>query len=121
MLVSVISSCSHAGSHPRLGERAIEVRDHPRIPQLPGGEVHAHDDAAQARVAPRARLPARRIEHPVAHRVPESAFLGERHEALRQHQAAVRIVPAQQRLGPAHFSRIRIDDGLVMERQLVRA
>jgi hypothetical protein len=86
------------------------------------GERFTHaGDVAEARVAPRARLLARGLEHPVADGVAEAGLLGERDEALRQHHAALGIVPAQQRLRAVHRPVGEIDDRLVVQRELVVA
>ena len=103
------------------GEDLLEIRDHGRIAKLRRRKIHADDDVAEPCVAPRARLPARGIEHPVADRVAEAGFVGERNEAGRQREAALGIMPAQQRLGAPHFSRLDIDDGLVVQLELVFA
>ena len=64
-------------------------------------------------------LPAGLLDHPLADRHDAAAGLRDRDEGARQHQAAGRMVPADQRLQPDDRSGFRSDLRLIVQLELV--
>src|SRR5687768_7278865 len=69
--------------------------------------------------APGVELLARQSEHGTADRRHEPTFIGERDEAVRQDETAVRVAPAREGLEPDHASRLQLHDRLVVGLDLV--
>jgi hypothetical protein len=119
MLVSVISNCSQAASQPvrarvrRSSETIVPSRSWPaeRFTQMVIWPMPASRHARAWRQA------ASSTQAPTAW--PRPGLVGERDESRRQHEAALRVVPAQQRLGAAHLAGVDVHDRLVMQRKLV--
>ncbi len=65
-----------------------------------------------------ARETDRGARDPVAHRQDETGFLGDRDEFGRRYMAAIRVLPAYQRLGLAHAAGRDLDDGLIEQMKL---
>ncbi len=59
------------------------------------------------------------MQHPLAELSDQPGFLGERNESVGQDQALGWVPPADQSLRAAHPSRFGVDDGLIMQFQLV--
>ena len=57
-------------------------------------------------------------QHPAAQRDAQAGVLDQRQELPRRHQAVLRVVPAQQRLGTEHAARAHVDLGLVVQAEL---
>ena len=97
-----------------------DVRDEVRLGELAGGEVDADDERPRGRVPalPVADLLARRLEHPAADRQDESRLLRERDERQRRHEAADRVLPAEERLHADHPAAAELHERLVVEAQL---
>ena len=64
-------------------------------------------------------LPAGALLDPAADRLDQAAVLGDRDELGRVEQAALGVLPADQRLEAADLAGAEVDDRLVVERQLV--
>ena len=99
--VSVISSVSSSGFEPGLAQRVADVGDDVAVLQLLDRQVHAHRTAAapsgeQARES--GGLAAGLAQHPAPDRDDQARLLGERDELVRADQAALGVLPAQQRL-----------------------
>src|SRR5262245_12963555 len=70
-------------------------------------------------LGPARRLDAGLAQHPFAERNDEPDLLGERNELGRRHGAAVRTVPAQQRLAACDLLALGIDQRLVEHLELI--
>src|SRR4051794_35280894 len=68
---------------------------------------------------PGGRLAAGLVEHPLADRDDQPARLGDRDEVVRGHQAALGILPAQQRLALRDAGVLERDEWLVVQDELV--
>ena len=73
----------------------------------------------EAPVAPAPDLGAGPLEHPGGDRPDQPGALGGRQEVAGQEQARLGVVPADERLGAHDARRPEIDDGLVVELELV--
>src|ERR1700734_1077962 len=87
-----------------------------------GGEVDADVEVAVDRAAllPRLGLTKRGTQHLLAERDDETSVLSHRDELDRREQPAGRVIPTHQRLGRDESSRVRIDDGLIEDLELIR-
>jgi hypothetical protein len=92
--------------------------------KIPDGEIpgrYVDRDRHRSRNARRraSALPAAGFaQHPASDRNDQAAFLGNRNETLRQHQAPFRMLPAQQRFDAGDALAFKVDLGLVMQREL---
>ncbi len=86
--------------------------------QLHGVDVDAHRQA-QPSAVPLGDLLQRALEHPVAHVHHQRLLLQRRHKSPWGEQAALRVLPADQRLDPDHGPAAHIDLGLVIEHELL--
>jgi hypothetical protein len=78
-------------------------------PELLGREVDRDRHRREARAPPGADLARGLGEHPFARRQDEPRVLQRRDEVGRQHHAALRVVPAQQRLDPVDAAVAQVD------------
>ena len=83
--LSVSSSCRGAAAS-RCREDPPDVVDEAGFADLPGGEVHAHQQLRTVLVAPLGGLPARLAQHGAAQRHDQAGLLGERDELARRQQ-----------------------------------
>ena len=98
------------------------VRDEVGMRELQARDVHAHAQrVAVADRAPLAHLAARFGEHPVAERHDEAGLLGDGDEGRRLEEAALRMVPADQRLEAHELAVAQRADRLVLEVDLALA
>nr|WP_235823314.1 hypothetical protein [Azohydromonas sediminis] len=104
-------------SHAVALQRFEQAVDEGVVAQLKRREVHRHAHA-QPGVAPRARLAAGVVNDPRTESADQPVALGQRHEHRRRHEAARRVVPAQQRLGRRDLPAVGVDLRLVQQRQL---
>src|SRR5712664_928067 len=96
-----------------------DLRDQTRHLELPGADVHADLQLRLAELLlPLLHLPARFLEHPGADLDDQPRLLGEWNEIHRRHQAALRVLPAQQRLGAGDLPRGQRHDRLVVDAEL---
>ena len=112
------SSSIHDGSHFSLLD---DVRDPLRqvlAVELPRRQVDRHLEL-HARLAPRDALRGGGLQHPLAQRVDQAGFLGQRNEHLRRHAAVLRVGPAQQRLGADDRAVVDAHHRLVVQPQRV--
>src|SRR4029079_15728031 len=105
----------------RPRERARHLFREPRGVRMAGGDVHAQVEGACGRLgrAPGGELVARLLEHPAAERDDEPALLRDRDEVVRRHDAAGRVRPPEERLGPDDGAGLQVDDRLVVEDELL--
>src|ERR1019366_7391608 len=73
---------------------------------------------SESLVAPAACLPAGLVDQPVAHRADQAEALGDGNEDSRADEAALRMVPAHQRLGTRDLAAWRVHLRLVEKLQL---
>ena len=71
------------------------------------------------RLLPAGRVAQRLLEHPLTDPLDHPALLGDRDELGRHHQAALRVIPAHQRLDARDAFVAEIHDGLIHDAQLV--
>ena len=93
----------------------------PRVVERAGREVH-RDVRVRREVAGvdrRGDVEAGAVEHPAVEVGDEAVLLGERHERARRDVAADRVVPAGQRLDADQPVRAEVEDGLVVQVELV--
>ena len=86
--------------------------------ELPGREVDGHPYASVEGVLPGGPLRAGLAQHPFADGLHQSGLFGERDEQVGRHQAALRVVPAQQRLAADGAHRGEVGLGLVVDDEL---
>ncbi len=89
------------------------------VGELPRGDVHRHLRYPHARLMPGLELAARLGDHPVAHIHHQPQFLDHRDEVARRHQPALRVAPAQQRLGASQTLAVAAELRLVIEDEFV--
>ena len=117
----------------RLGDFQFEIARLQAVPRdrrrhLPGQlrraqlvrrEIDRHAQAAaHALGAPGRQLPAGFVEHPGAERFDHARLLGDRNELERRDHAALRMLPADQRLDAAQLAVAPIDLRLVVDLEL---
>ncbi len=68
---------------------------------------------------PAVHLPARLAQHPLAERDDHAGLFRDRDEVYRRDEAALRVLPADERLEAAQAEVFERDDGLVVEHELV--
>ncbi|OIQ76602.1 hypothetical protein GALL_417180 [mine drainage metagenome] len=82
-------------------DRAQHAVDETGVGELPRADVDREHALARRRpLAPRRNARAGGVEHPLAELDDQAGLLGHRDELTRREQAAHRVVPAQQGLGP---------------------
>src|SRR5262249_5358940 len=108
-----------AGSEAALLERVLDLRDEVVAQQLRRREVDGEAQAALTAL-PGARLKARGADDPGPDREDEPGEVGPGEEVLREHEAEVRVLPAQERLHPRDLARGERVEGLVEERPRLR-
>lgn len=67
---------------------------------------------------PLAHLPAGLDEHPLANGNDQAGLFRQANEAVRQQQALLRVLPAQQGLGPDRLAGTGVELGLVVQAEL---
>ncbi len=99
----------------RRNSRARQRADHHRY-QLLAAELGGRQVDRDLQIGrPRRRLRARRPHHPGADRHDQTGFLRERDEVRWRYQAALRVMPAQQRLATADGAALEIGERLVIK------
>ena len=106
------SSSSRSAASPDCRERAFDHRDQAFAEQLNRRQVDG--ELTFDGQVPRPRTPS---QHPFAERHDDAGFLGERDEGHRRDHAALRVMPAHQRLEAAGTLIVRIDHRLIMDRE----
>ncbi len=89
------------------------------VAKLARGEIDAHGDLRQTRLAPALGLLTGLAQHPLADGQNHARLLRLRNELHGWHQAAIGITPAQQRLGADHATALQIHLRLVEELELL--
>ena len=118
---SVISSFRFAGERSARASADEIVVEQARVAELAAREVDAQvDRPAVGLVRPRARLPARLLEHEPAERHDQPALLGDADEVRRGEPAALRVVPADEGLHLDRQAAAQVEDRLVDDRDLRR-
>src|SRR6185436_13538629 len=87
--------------------------------ELARREIDGEAEIGAALQMPRAHLPARRPEHPLADRHDRADLLRERDEVLRLHHPDTGTIPAQQRFESGDPSGLELELRLIDEKQLV--
>src|SRR5262249_38884937 len=85
---------------PAAPYKAVERRDQVAIGELALVHIDAGDKPGMRRIAllPAQQIAAGLLEHPPVERDDEPGLLGDGEEVVRQQQAAIRVLPAHQRL-----------------------
>ena len=96
------------------GEQGLQAVGEIRRLELAGSDIDAHRQV-DAQPAPAAHLGQGRGGHPFADFDGEIAVVDDRQELVRRHQAPLRRLPADQRLGADHPAAAHVDLGLVVE------
>ena len=106
---------------PAASNRVVHVGHDVRVLQLLDAEVDAHRQRRVERelVLHDLRLAAALAQDPAADRHDQAGLLGERDEAVRLQQAALGVLPAQQRLEPADHTVLEAHHRLVVQLELV--
>ena len=104
----------------RLGQDRVDLIEEIGLGELAGGQVDRHHQRrpARSRVAPSPRLAAGRLEDPPAERHDQAGLLGQRDERERRDQAAIGMLPADERLEPDDPVGRQVDQRLVVDTQL---
>ena len=99
------------------GERLLHLRGEARPGELYGGDVDGDRQRVSLRPAaiPFARVLQRLVEYPIAEQDDQAAFLGERDEAVRRHETALGVIPAEQRLEAEQALGVGGEDRLVKD------
>ena len=116
---SETSSSRCSGSKAWRSSRRVDLAGQPEVEQVGGAEVHGDADVV-ARPAQAADLPQRAVEHEGRQRAREAALLHERQELARPEQPALRMLPAHERLHPAHRPGLQRGLRLVVDDELAR-
>ena len=118
--LSVISRTSRSGRHAVLGERGADRRDEVGLLELARREVDAALHAGRRRARPATRRSVRQAsrstQSPIATMRP--GLLGERDELARRDEAALGMLPADERLERRDRAVADVDDRLVVDAQL---
>ncbi len=101
---------------PRLDQSAHAVHE-AGIVQVARGQVDG-ERLLEARDLPPVTLAERGLEDPVRQRRDQARLLGELHEHSRRHHAALRMLPAHQRLGAGEARGVDVNLGLAIEGKL---
>ena len=118
--LSVISSSRQAGSRPAWSRIAatFEISADSANWRADRLTLMARSGRGREPPLPVPQLVARGLEDPPPDRQDEPGLLGQRDERERRHEAARRVLPAQQRLHAQHGARVEVDQRLVVEPQL---
>src|SRR3954447_19238321 len=100
-----------------LLQRTPDVRDEPGLAELAGGGVYALPWAALP--PPPRGLLAGALEQPLPQRADQPGLLGERDEVVRRDEAALRVLPADERLDAGDLPRRQLEQRLVVEDELL--
>ena len=113
----MISSSSRRGSRP-LARRASSTATSPSGWRSWAGETLTATASGQPFRPPGLRLAAGLAQDPGTQRMDEAARLRHRHELAGQHQAALRVVPAHQRLDRGEAAALEVELRLVVQHEL---
>ena len=105
--------------HARRGDDGLDPRVEVRQPELARRQVDRHRARAQAGGPPGLEVLASAAQHPFAHGHDEAGLLEHGDELHRQDDAALGVLPAQQRLGAAHAALRQVELGLVDQREFL--
>src|SRR5688572_14441483 len=86
------------------GHQPLDALMQIRLPELARREVHRHRTDPGSRRLPVLEVLARPPYRPVPDRDDQTGLLENRDELARQHHSALRVLPAQQRLGAARLA-----------------
>ena len=111
----MISSSSRSGRSPDFESALTTILQQPRVAELQWRQV----DRDPQIVRPRDRGSAGLADDPFADRNDKPDFLGQRYERVRGNQAALGMAPAQKRLKADDVLAGEIDDGLIVEFELL--
>ncbi|MCY1398059.1 hypothetical protein D9M71_130850 [compost metagenome] len=95
-----------------------DAADQAGMAELQGRKVDRDAPVAIALLRPHAHLPAGFVQHPVADGDDQAGLFCQHDELVRQQQAQLRMLPAQQRLGAHRLAVAGVEFGLVMQAQL---
>jgi hypothetical protein len=102
---------------PCLAEQAGDLLGEVEVEHVAAREIDGHREL-EALLAPGAALAQPRLEHVERERPDQAGVLGERDEVGGYEQAALRVLPAHERLHRAHAAVLEARLRLVIERQL---
>ena len=117
--LSVISSRSVPGSEAALAHRLFDLVDELGSREQLRRDVHRQLERPAEHLLPRRHLMARLAQHLIGERDDEAGLFGDGDELRRRHHAAIRALPAHQRLQPADARRRQLHDRLIEDRELV--
>ena len=100
-------------------ERAADVAEEVGMVELARRDVDRHVHRAAVQAVEVGRLRARLGEHPFAEPDDEARLLGERDELAGRELAGGRVLPADERLVARDLVAVEVDDGLVVEPELL--
>ena len=102
-----------------LVEHRQHLVDEVRLVELAGADIHRQREMGRLRPGgPGRQLGAGGFQHPVAQGQDQAGFLGQGNELGGRHQAALGMLPAQQRLGAGQAA-IAVHLGLVVKDELL--
>ena len=104
--------------HPRLLEDPDEARFEIWRTELRGRDVRGDDDRCEPAVEPAPEVRRRGAQDPLAERDDQAPLLGDRNELVWQHEPALRVVPADQRLRADDAPRLHLHLRLEVEDEL---
>ena len=113
----MISSSSRAGSRPAWRNASLDRGQEMSIAQLHRRDVDRHGEPP-ALLPPEPCLPARLAQHPRPKWTDQAVGLGQRDELVWQHQPALGVVPADQRLDTGEAAAAKIELRLVVQYEL---
>ena len=114
---SVSSNLSIPGSTSQWREHRLHLVGEVGVEEVARGQVHGHRQA-QAAAEEAVALLERLVHHAQGERHDQAGLLGERDERVRVDQAALGVLPAQQRLDRLDLAAAQVRLRLVVEDQL---
>jgi hypothetical protein len=107
----------HRRRDARLVRRPVDVLGEALAPELERGDVHRHADLVACGLLAR-RLTTGLAEHPAPDRDDLARLLGQWYELVGGHDAALGVVPADQRLRADDRLAVEVEDRLVEQEEL---
>src|SRR6185437_7942642 len=108
-----------AGLEACLMQRATDYFEEIPLAELLRRQVHGHSYRADAGHLPCSRLPARFAQHPFPNRDDQAGLFGHGDEAAGRDETALRVAPANQRLGAVDTAGLHVNLRLVVQLELI--
>ncbi len=110
--------CQAVGWQAVLLQGAGHAVDQTGMAELDGRQVHRHAPAMMPLVQPLTHLTASLSKYPLTNGDDQAGLFRQADEAVRQQQALLRVLPAQQRFGTDRLAGLGVELGLIMQAEL---